>query len=532
MELPKQYRPATGEAGDNKNRLYEIVAWAEQEFHDCLLRAPEGERARKYIRERGISGESIAKFRLGYHPNHWEWLIERARGRYTAPQLLGVRLVGQRADGGSYYDNFVDRVLFPIRDAQRRPVAFGGRVLPDSSETTMGKYWNSPEGPLFHKSRFLYGLDQARESVSKSDTAVVVEGYTDCIMAHQHGLTNFVATLGTALNENHVTNLKRFARHVVLVYDGDEAGQNATEKALPRLLAHEVDLRVLSLPGGLDPADFLMRHGGEALRQLLGRSVEAWERKFRLTIDRHGLETIDARHRVLEEMLDVLMQVPVSSGFGLAGKWRERESIILGQLAQRLGVTEQFARQRLRDLRVAAQERGAASVRARGDDADSQPPAEPLFPLQPTRDDLAERELLEILFVLPERLEEIRAEIGLDELRNPHLRRLLAVCFELGEQGVRPSYERVTARLEDAGLKGLAVQIDEHARRVRVGPELAAHTLEYFRKRRESRLPAGSPPAGPHGAGMADDGTDRDAKARLRAATELHRRRVSGSVSR
>jgi hypothetical protein len=104
--------------------------------------------------------------------------------------------------------------------------------------------------------------------------------------------------------------------------------------------------------------------------------------------------------------------------------------------------------------------------------------------------------------------------------------------LELGEQGVQPSYERVTARLEDAGLKGLAVQIDEHARQVRVTPELAAHTLEYFRKRRESGLSASSPLAGPHGGGTAEDGTDRDAKARLRAATELHRKRVSGSVSR
>lgn len=530
MELPKQYRSAPGEGGDNKNRLYEVVAWAAQEFHECLLRGDEGERARKYLRERGISGQSIAKFGLGYHPNHWEWLIQRARNKYTVEQLAAVRLAAQRDGGNGYYDYFVDRVLFPIRDAQGRAVAFGGRVLPES-DSQGPKYWNSPESVLFNKSRFLYGLDQARDTISKSDTAVVVEGYTDCIMAHQHGLTNFVATLGTALNENHVMNLKRFARRVVLVYDGDEAGQNASERALPRLLAHEVDLRILPLPGGLDPADYLVEHGGETLRQLLEKSVEAWDHKFRTTINRHGLDSIDARHRVLEEMLDVLMQVPVDSAAGLAGKWQERESVVLGRLAQRLRVTETFARQRLSDLRTAAQQRSAQRSQIAGHDAEIQQAAGPLFPARPTRDESAERDLLAILFTLPERVAEIRAEIRPEELTNRHLRQLLELCFEIGEQGVFPSYERVTARLEDAALKSLAAQIDEHARQVGVTPELVAPALGHFRRRRDARSPATAPLVGPHGPDPPREGSDRidsdgEAKARLRLALEPNRKRA------
>jgi DNA primase len=526
MELPKQYRSGP-EGGDNKNRLYEILAFAEQEFHDCLLRGDEGERARKYLRERGITGQSIAKFRLGYHPNHWEWLIEKSSGRFTAEQLANVRLAARRDSGSGFYDYFVDRVLFPIRDAQGRAVAFGGRVLPGGGDAQGPKYWNSPESSLFNKSRFLYGLDQARETISKSDTAVVVEGYTDCILAHQQGLTNFVATLGTALNENHVMNLKRFARRVVLVYDGDKAGRDASERALPRLLAHEVDLRILPLPGGLDPADFVVQHGGPALQALLDQAVEAWDQKFRLTIDRHGLDSIDSRHRVLEEMLDVLAQVPVSSAVGLASKWQERESVILGQLAQRLRVTEEFARQRLVDLRTAVQQRGTPRGGA-ADDAESQRgTTAALLSLRPTRDEIAERELLEILFTLPERVAEIHAEIRLEDVTNPHLRQLLELCLELGGQGVFPSYERVTARLEDAGLKNLAAQIDEHARQVRVTPELLAQTLGYFRRRREARLP--NPPllAGPHGLDPPAGGTDHEAKARLRLAMEPNRKRAT-----
>ena len=213
------------ESGENKNRLYEIVAWAENEFHECLLKGPAGERGRRYLQERGISGQSISQFKLGYHPDNWQWLLERARGRYTPQQLALVKLAGEREGNAGFFDYFVDRVMFPIRDAQKRAVAFGGRVLPDSKKSDLAKYKNSHEHILFQKSRMLYALDRARDSISKSKTVVVVEGYTDCIMAHQYGLTNFVATLGTALNESHVTNLKRLAQRVVLVFDGDDSRQ-------------------------------------------------------------------------------------------------------------------------------------------------------------------------------------------------------------------------------------------------------------------------------------------------------------------
>lgn len=526
LELPKQYRAAGEMTHDNKARLYEVVAWAEQQFHECLLRGDEGEPARKYLRDRGISGQSITKFRLGYHPNHWEWLLERARNRYSPELLATVKLIAQRDNGRGYFDYFVDRVLFPIRDSQGRPVSFGGRVLP-GAPSDQAKYWNGFESILFNKSRLLYGLDQARDTISKSDEVVVVEGYTDCIMAHQHGLTNFVATLGTALNENHVTNLKRFARRVVLVYDGDKAGQDATDKALPRLLAQEVDLRILTLPGGLDPAEYLEEQGGDSLRGLLAQAVEAWDHKFRTTITRHGLESIDSRHRVLEEMLEVLAMVPVTSAAGLAGKWQERESVILGRLAQRLKVTESFARQRLHDLRSTGEQRGISRPRPAADDADSQRAAIPLFPAAPTRDELAERELLEIIFTFPERVAEIQREIAMEDLANPHLRRLLGLCFEISSHGGLPSYEKVTSQLEDAGLKALAAQIDEHAQHVRITPELIAHTLDYFVRRHDARLAANLSLGGPHGPDPPTDVADPSAKDRLRAAMELHRKRVS-----
>ncbi len=240
-------------------------------------------------------------------------------------------MAGTRESGG-YRDEamFIDRVIFPIRDARGRTVAFGGRVIPGSEKEFGGKYMNSGEFALFSKSRLVYGFEQAREAIKKSGTVVVTEGYMDCIAAQQCGIKNVVATLGTALTEHHVSFLKRFARKVVLVYDGDEAGRNAAERSLPRFLAQEIDLRVLTLPGDQDPADFLEGNSPEAFETLIETAAEAWQFKLRGLVERVGLATIDARHRVLREMLDTIAQVPVSASGEQSSVWMLRKDIILG----------------------------------------------------------------------------------------------------------------------------------------------------------------------------------------------------------
>lgn len=523
IPLPAAFARRGEDEGNDRNRLYEMIAWAEKQFHEFFLDAPQAERARKYIYGRHLSKETVLKYRIGYHPDNWEWLIQRARNLYKPEELETVKLIGRKAETGRYYDNFVDRVVFPIRDTQGRPVAFGGRVLPDSPPTSMGKYWNSPEHVLFNKSRLLYGMDRARESISKSGTAVVVEGYTDCIMAHQCGLTNVIATLGTAFNENHIVNLKRFARRVVLVYDGDEAGQRATERAVPRLLPHEVDVRILTLPEDLDPADFLAAQGGQPFAALLDSAVEVWEYKYRSVVERYGMESIDARHRVLEEMLEVIGQVPANS----AGDWALREQVILGKLAQQLKVSEQLVRQRLDDLRSSrgCKESHAHKPAVATPSKESARPAEPLFPPRPTRDDLAEREVLELIFTYPDLAAVIQQEISPEDLVLPRMRQLLEVCFLLHGNGIPPSYERVTSHLEDPDLKNLAALIDEHARQVAVLPEHVSHTIEFFRRRRDAgqlQNAVMSEPHAPAAAGVLDAAT----KARLRLATELKQKQA------
>ncbi len=515
----KQQQPAPG--ADSKPQLYEVLAWAEAEFHECLLKSPMGERPRNYLAERGLTAETIARFRLGYHPDNWQWLLDRARNRFSPELLHAARLVGEREQSAGYFDNFVDRVLFPIHDERGRAVAFGGRVLP-GGDTGHGKYWNSPESVLFSKSRLLYGLDAARDAIIKTETAVVVEGYTDCIMAHQAGLTNFVATLGTAMTEDHVARLKRFARVVVLVYDGDAAGQKATERSLPKLLAQEVDLKVLTLPGGLDPADYLARHGAANLQALIAAAVEAFEFKFRAVIARFGIETIDARARVLREMLDVLSQVQPQVGKGLAGAWQERENIIIGKLSHRLSVSEQVLRKRLFEHRLDKASHlppgGSAAVAANlTQDAD-------LLPRILPPEIALERELLGIIFTAPEVISVVRGEVAVADFTHPGLKSLLELCYRLAAEGVSPGYERVTTVLEDPRLKSLAALVDQHARQICAGKELLSHTLQSLRRLREMKAPPAAALSGPHLPPSAPD-LNAEQKELLRQASEFHLKR-------
>ncbi len=432
LELPKTHRRSEDNNGPDKSQLYEAVAWAEQQFHECLLNAPQAAAARDYLHSRGFTAQTIAAFRLGYHPNEWEWLLHRARGKFSLPVLTAAKLVAERDNNNGFYDYFVNRVMFPIRDRQKRPVAFGGRILPGEKSENTPKYFNSLESIIFTKSQLLYGLDHARDAIGKTETAVVVEGYTDCITAHQYGQQNVVATLGTALAETHVTNLKRFVRNVVLVFDGDTAGKDSTDRALSKFLAQEVNLRILTLADGLDPADFLEQQGGEAFAELVQKAPEAWQHKLKTTIAKYGLETIDAKDHVLNEMLEVVAAVP-HSGNNDAGKWRNREDLILGTLVQRLGLKEQAVRQRLGEIRKQSRNRQQPR-QTQGPQRFDSPETTPAVPIARTpiaqKQIYLERELLQILLVAPSVIKEIQTAIPYEDFQRYHrLRALLKCCY-------------------------------------------------------------------------------------------------------
>ena len=239
----------------DKRTLLQAMAWAEKQYHHCLLESPEGDAARRYLQERGITAESIERFHLGFSPLERDWILRAAKGEVSSERLQrrarileAVGILARPAEGGNLYDRFKGRLLFSIHDAQGRPVGIGGRVLPELGTTSPAKYVNSPETPLFTKSKLLYGLDLAREALRKNRTALVMEGYTDVIVAHQYGFQNAVAVLGTALGESHIRLLKAHADRIVLVLDGDEAGTKRANEVLELFVAQQADLRILTLP--------------------------------------------------------------------------------------------------------------------------------------------------------------------------------------------------------------------------------------------------------------------------------------------
>lgn len=294
-----------------RERVIELCQRVAEIYQRSLLTHDGGEVAREYLRQRGLSDEVIRRFRLGYAPAGWDNLtrwIERQG--YDLRDAEAAGLVKARERGQGYYDRFRSRVMFPILDPQGRTVGFGGRVIDPHDEP---KYLNSPESPVFAKRRLLYGLPLAIGSLEQG--AVVVEGYMDVIALHEAGVTNAVATLGTSLTEEHIRLLRRHTDRVTLCYDADQAGSNATDRAAAAFVSEGVDGRVLCLPQGEDPDDFVRRHGREAFEQRLAEAPDLTDYRLRQALDSAEGQTdraavvVDCTRSVLAYIDDAPRQV-------------------------------------------------------------------------------------------------------------------------------------------------------------------------------------------------------------------------------
>ncbi|HYX30849.1 MAG TPA: DNA primase [Pyrinomonadaceae bacterium] len=258
VPLPKMIDDDRFEARKrDSDQVIELNQWALQWWED-QLQSKAATSVRHYLKERGISEETTKTFRLGFAPDSWEALSTHLRQKGTSQdQLEKSGLVVKKEEGGSY-DRFRGRVIFPVFDVQGRPVAFGGRTLDPDGDP---KYLNSPETPAYTKGRHLYGLHLTRDEIRRQGFAILVEGYLDLIVPYQHGVRNVVASLGTALTSEQVKLIGRFARKVLVNYDGDRAGVQAAKRATEAILAEDIEVKVLVLPDNTDPDDFIRKHG-------------------------------------------------------------------------------------------------------------------------------------------------------------------------------------------------------------------------------------------------------------------------------
>ena len=459
LHAPTGPRPQPGSPGD-KRTLYQAAEWAEDQFHRCLLHTREAEPARRYLDERGITSESIERFRLGFSPDSWQWLLDHARTSPFSPQVLeAAGLCGKSDKSGRYYDFFRGRLLFSIRDVQNRPIAFGGRVLPGQADEKTGKYINSRETRIFSKSDQLYGLQIARDAVAKKQEEereiVVVEGYTDVVMAHQCGVGNVVAVLGTALGSGHIRLLRRYADRINLVLDADEAGQRRTNEILELFVAEQVDLRILTLPEGLDPCDYVFEHGADAFRELLSGARDALDHKVHVATEGINLATETHRaNQALEDILSTIARAPRPQ-LGTSTEMRLREQQILSRMARQFNVAESVIRDRLNELRRKST-RGRPTAAA----AAQQPP-----PPMPKVGELDAREveLLEVLVGHTELVADAVREIEVGQLRSETLRAIYGTIYGIHDAGGTPDFGNVLTALEDPRLKNIWVELDERA---------------------------------------------------------------------
>jgi len=327
--------PAEDQRAGERERLLRAVAEAAG-FFRAQLGGDAGKRARDYLAARGVATPVVEAFGLGYAPAGWDHLLRALRARgYEGAVLEQAGVVVARPGGDGYYDALRDRVIFPIRDLQGRPIAFGGRALDDATP----KYLNSRETPLFTKGKTLYALDAARAAIRETGEAVVVEGYMDAVSCHQFGVRNAVASLGTALTLDQVLLLKRFASRAVLIYDADAAGVDAAERGMEIFDQGGLAVRIAVLPGQADPDSFLRARGTEAFGQVLAQARPAFEFRLAVATSRHDPDTVEGKVGIVDELGQLIIMAPdlvKQSEYVrlLAGRLSVPESAVRNQLAR------------------------------------------------------------------------------------------------------------------------------------------------------------------------------------------------------
>ncbi|MFA6004017.1 MAG: DNA primase [Elusimicrobiota bacterium] len=338
---------ALGPAEAERLKIKELLDLSAKFYHETLLRSSSAAAARQYLSQRKVSAETVAAFRLGYAPKAGDLAAKAMRKGYGPELLLKAGLASDKGRG-SLRDYFFDRILYPIQDAKGSTVGFGARALGEA----MPKYLNSPDSPVFSKSRVLYGLFQGLSAIRKERRVLLMEGYMDVMAAHQHGLTTACAPLGTALTLDQVALVKRYASEAIVVFDADRAGQSASLRSAELLLASGLTVRIATVPQGKDPDEFLHQHGADAFRKCLDAAVDLVEFQTELALKRHeGVWDASEKSALAREVLVTINRCPDEI---VKNEWLRR-------LAQRLKISEESLR--LQSAKGAAAARPARSVR-------------------------------------------------------------------------------------------------------------------------------------------------------------------------
>ena len=442
-------RKSNGNDGQDRSRS-DRKAWlrraahAANDFFKATLELDAGKRARQMVDDRGINDEMVERFEIGAAPAGWDGL-RNAIVSEDMPEkvLVAAGLLKKRQEGDGSYDAFRDRLIFPIHDDSGHPIAFGARAIAPDDQP---KYLNSAEHDLFYKGKTLYGIHLARPAIVKNKQAIVTEGYTDVIACHAAGFTNVVGTLGTALTDDHARKLARLGDRIVLIFDGDEAGQNAAERAVRNVFRHPVDVAICVLPDGLDPDDLLsMDDGADRFREAVDNAADAID--FLLARFRNRLDSSDglsAGQRVLEQFIESLRGLGLNEADGL------RRSMLVNQIADLMNVPAREIEgllQRSRPVR-------------NGDAEQADPAPQPIAPTGARH--VAERDLLAMSLYQSELFAELERSPDLvlseERFQDPTHRALAETMRELLKENP-PTMQAILGSLEEEPLRELASRL-------------------------------------------------------------------------
>ena len=461
IELSSRRQPKTVSGNPNdKPTLFRAMNWAANQYHRCLLEDPAAEPARRYLAARGINESAITQFLIGFSPNSWSWLLDRARSSEFSPEVLQACGIVAKSDSANrWYERFRGRVMFPILDTQDRAIAFGGRILPelDQQDQTDGgrpaaKYINSPETKLYSKSDNLYGLNVARKKLDKDRHLIIVEGYTDVIGTWIAGVENVAAVCGTSLNQRHIQVVKRFADRITLVLDGDEAGQRRTNEILEHFVQADVDLRIMTLPDGMDPCDFVQQFGARDFRNLVNDARDALDHK--IAIETAGIDLIRDTHLANKALDNILQTIAISpDALDSSSGSRLRVQQILTRLSRLFQIELDGLRSRVKEIRK--RQKSTKYNKPAPADSNQKDAAKTLISL--------ESELLQILLRSAELVDRAIENISPAQFVEGPCREIYELICQCCHEGELISFDSLMLLLEDPKLKHWLDRLDEQS---------------------------------------------------------------------
>ncbi len=444
ITLPE--RSAHRDDGGQKEKLYEACQVAADIYHELLL-AEAGAPARVYLSQRKITEEIIREFKLGWAPMEWRTLFDKMILKKYPEALLKQAALIQQSPKGNYYDTFRGRLMFPILNLQNKVIAFGGRLIADQEGP---KYLNSPETPIFFKRRELFGLNLAKKHIDREwPNLILVEGYMDFLALYQHDFKNAVATLGTALGEDHVRLMRRFVEEVVVVYDGDKAGEAASLRGLEILLEGGMQVKLVSLPKGEDPDDFLNKRGNDAFAALLKNAKDFFDYKLQALLSRYPRQDALGLSKISREMFETFLKV--------------KNTVMLSEYFKRLARALQVDENSLRTE--------FSHLNRKGSVPKDRSPEAALTPetIKPAPEELL---LLVLMAEVPPFCDRACEELKDVDLKNPASRQLFEYLRQMNEQGKKCTLSGLLIRIQDAlyreQLVAVMASLDETADREQI----------------------------------------------------------------